>query len=124
MHVGSVRAACSGGVRFAGHGVASRLDITPAVPLPRRLSAMSLAELFALDIKPRGMVLDPIIPEKSLAMLYATRGTGKTHVPMSGLPDMRNLKCRFRVNPEIGCGRDRLELPQVAGAASAQGAAD
>jgi putative DNA primase/helicase len=59
-----------------------RLDITPAVPLPRRLSAMSLAELFALDIKPRGMVLDPIIPEKGLAMLYATRGTGKTHVAL------------------------------------------
>jgi len=57
-------------------------DIAPVVPLPRRLSAMTLAELFALDIKPRGMVLDPIIPEKGLAMLYATRGTGKTHVAL------------------------------------------
>jgi putative DNA primase/helicase len=28
------------------------------------------------------MVLDPIIPEKGLAMLYASRGTGKTHVAL------------------------------------------
>jgi RecA-family ATPase len=26
------------------------------------------------------MVLDPIIPEKGLALLYGARGTGKTHV--------------------------------------------
>jgi hypothetical protein len=38
--------------------------------------------VFALDIKPRGMVLEPIIPEKGLVMLYATRGTGKTHVAL------------------------------------------
>jgi hypothetical protein len=28
------------------------------------------------------MVLDPIIPEKGLAMLYAPRGIGKTHVAL------------------------------------------
>jgi hypothetical protein len=28
------------------------------------------------------MVLDPIIPEKDLVMLYAARGTGKTHVAL------------------------------------------
>jgi putative DNA primase/helicase len=28
------------------------------------------------------MILDPIIPEKGLAMLYAVRGTGKTHVAL------------------------------------------
>ena len=28
------------------------------------------------------MVLDPIIPEKGLALLYAVRGTGKTHVAL------------------------------------------
>ena len=28
------------------------------------------------------MILDPIIPEKGLAMLYASRGTGKTHVAL------------------------------------------
>ena len=48
----------------------------------RRLHSLDLAELFALDLKPRGMVLEPIIPEKGLAMLYAARGTGKTHVAL------------------------------------------
>jgi putative DNA primase/helicase len=43
-----------------------------------RLQKLTLAEFFKLDIKPRGMVLDPIIPEKGLAMVYASRGTGKT----------------------------------------------
>ena len=28
------------------------------------------------------MLLDPILPEKGLAMLYAARGTGKTHVAL------------------------------------------
>jgi putative DNA primase/helicase len=47
-----------------------------------RLRPLDLAELFTLDIKPRGMVLEPIIPEKGLVMLYAARGTGKTHVAL------------------------------------------
>jgi len=47
-----------------------------------RRRPLDLAELFALDIKPRGMVLDPIIPEKGLAMLYGMRGAGKTHVAL------------------------------------------
>src|SRR5262249_12545122 len=58
-------------------------DMAPASnPLGHRLRPLDLAELFALDIKPRGMVLEPIIPEKGLAMLYAARGTGKTHVAL------------------------------------------
>jgi putative DNA primase/helicase len=47
-----------------------------------RLRPLALPALFALDIKPRGTVLDPIIPEKGLVMLYAARGTGKTHVAL------------------------------------------
>ena len=47
-----------------------------------RLRPVALPKLFALDIKARGMVLDPIIPEKGLVMLYAARGTGKTHVAL------------------------------------------
>ena len=56
-------------------------DITQS-GFSRRLRSLDLAELFALDLKPRGMVLEPIIPEKGLAMLYASRGTGKTHVAL------------------------------------------
>jgi putative DNA primase/helicase len=47
-----------------------------------RLRPLDLADLFALDIKPRGMVLEPIIPEKGLVMLYGARGAGKTHVAL------------------------------------------
>jgi putative DNA primase/helicase len=43
---------------------------------------LTLSEFLALDIKPREMVLDPIIQEKGLAMLCASRGTGKTHVAL------------------------------------------
>src|ERR1700674_5607175 len=50
---------------------------------PPRLRLLDLAELFTLDIKPRGMVLDPVIPERGIAMLYAARGIGKTHVALS-----------------------------------------
>ena len=45
-----------------------------------RFKPLTLAEFFSLTIKPRGMVLDPIIPEKGLAMVYAVRGTGKTYL--------------------------------------------
>lgn len=40
-------------------------------------------ELLALDIAPREMVLDPVLPEAGLAMLYAKRGVGKTFVSLS-----------------------------------------
>jgi putative DNA primase/helicase len=54
------------------------LAVVDDSPKPPRLQALSIAELFNLDIKPRGMVLDPIIPEKGLAMVHAWRGIGKT----------------------------------------------
>ena len=47
-----------------------------------RLRPLDLKEFFKLSIKTREMLLDPILPEKGLAMLYAARGTGKTHVAL------------------------------------------
>jgi hypothetical protein len=49
-------------------------------PLLERLRPMDIHALLALDIPERQMILDPVIPEKGLAMLYAGRGTGKTFV--------------------------------------------
>jgi putative DNA primase/helicase len=43
-----------------------------------RLRPLDLNQFLALTIKPREMILEPIIPEKGLVMLYAARGTGKT----------------------------------------------
>ena len=47
-----------------------------------RLRPLNLESFLSLAIKPREMILNPIIPEKGLAMLYASRGTGKTHVAL------------------------------------------
>jgi hypothetical protein len=45
-----------------------------------RLKPLCLHDLFALEIPERKMMLNPIIPEKGLLMLYSTRGVGKTHL--------------------------------------------
>jgi len=51
-------------------------------PLPARLRPLTLAEFLSKQIRPREMLLAPIIPEKGLVMLYASRGTGKTHAAL------------------------------------------
>jgi putative DNA primase/helicase len=38
---------------------------------------------FSLYVPPREMLLDPILPERNLAMLYAPRGVGKTLLALS-----------------------------------------
>lgn len=40
-------------------------------------------DLVAMEIPPRAMILHPIIAERSLTMLYAPRGVGKTYVALS-----------------------------------------
>jgi len=55
-------------------------DEIPSVSV--RLRPLDLKTSLKLAIKPREMLLDPILPEKGLAMLYAARGTGKTHVAL------------------------------------------
>jgi hypothetical protein len=47
-----------------------------------RLRPLDLKSFLQLSIKTREMLLDPVLPEKGLAMLYAARGTGKTHVAL------------------------------------------
>ncbi|PLX34849.1 MAG: RNA polymerase subunit sigma-70 [Hyphomicrobiales bacterium] len=46
------------------------------------LEPLELREFLAREIPPRGVVLDPILPEQGLVMLYAPRGVGKTHVAL------------------------------------------
>jgi putative DNA primase/helicase len=52
---------------------------TPKDNTARRLRPLDIHDFFRLDIPPRQMLLDPIIPEKGLVMLYASRGIGKTY---------------------------------------------
>jgi putative DNA primase/helicase len=60
-------------INGADHGGKPKTEVKPP-----RLRPLDLHAFFKLDLKPREMVLKPIIPEKGLAMLYALRGTGKT----------------------------------------------
>jgi putative DNA primase/helicase len=47
------------------------------------LKSIGFADFLAIDLPPREMLLDPILPERSLAMLYAPRGIGKTLLSLS-----------------------------------------
>ncbi|MFC1455388.1 AAA family ATPase [Microvirga arabica] len=46
------------------------------------LTTISLSEFVRLDLPKREYILSPILPARSLAMLYAGRGIGKTRVGM------------------------------------------
>ena len=47
------------------------------------LKSIGFDDFLAIDVPPREMLLDPILPERSLAMLYAPRGVGKTLLALS-----------------------------------------
>ena len=47
------------------------------------LHPLGFNDFLELDVPPREMLLDPILPERSLAMLYAPRGVGKTLLGLS-----------------------------------------
>lgn len=46
------------------------------------LVAVTAEDLLGREIKPREMLLDPVLPEQGLAMLYAYRGIGKTFLAL------------------------------------------
>ena len=48
----------------------------------RRLRAVKAGEFLQMEIKPREMLIDPILPVQGLAMIHAKRGVGKTHVAL------------------------------------------
>jgi putative DNA primase/helicase len=47
-----------------------------------RLRPLSAAEFLTLELPPRELILDPILPEKGLMLLHAYRGAGKTHLAL------------------------------------------
>ena len=61
----------------------------PVIPHVNRSSSVEtlrpvgLADFLALEIPPRTMLLNPILPERSLSMLYAPRGIGKSWLGLS-----------------------------------------
>jgi hypothetical protein len=63
----------------------SMIPIREAVSEPNRqsLKAIGIADFLNIDIPPREMLLSSILPERSLAMLYAPRGVGKSWLGLS-----------------------------------------
>jgi putative DNA primase/helicase len=67
--------------------------IGPRVNIGRRVSEgghavmplqpVGIKDFLALEIPVRGMLLSPVLPEKSLGMLYAPRGIGKSWLALS-----------------------------------------
>ena len=45
-----------------------------------KYTTLNISEFLAREFPPREMTLGPILPQQGLAMLYAPRGIGKTHV--------------------------------------------
>jgi hypothetical protein len=45
---------------------------------PQTLKAVGINDFLRIDVPAREMLLSPILPERSLAMLYAPRGIGKS----------------------------------------------
>jgi AAA domain len=50
---------------------------------PMSFQPLGLQDFLQMDIPAREMVLHPILPDKSLSMLYAPRGIGKTLLALS-----------------------------------------
>ena len=61
------------------------IPIRKAVSEPNRqsLQAFGINDFLNIDIPAREMLLSPILPERSLAMLYAPRGVGKSWLGLS-----------------------------------------
>jgi putative DNA primase/helicase len=64
-------------IRFGGGPGAVIADVNRAAPASS-FQPVGLQDFLALQVPPREMLLAPILPERSLAMLYAPRGVGKS----------------------------------------------
>jgi len=50
--------------------------------VPKKIRAIDVFELMALELPPRENLLSPWLPKQGLAMIHAFRGIGKTHVAL------------------------------------------
>jgi putative DNA primase/helicase len=62
-------------------GIGRRVSDSGQVAVP--LQPVGIKDFLALEIPARGMLLSPVLPEKSLGMLYAPRGIGKSWLALS-----------------------------------------
>jgi putative DNA primase/helicase len=64
-------------IRFGSGPRPAIADVNRATP-NQSFQPVGLQDFLALQVPPREMLLAPILPERSLAMLYAPRGIGKS----------------------------------------------
>lgn len=57
--------------------------VESAPEIQPRLRPLSVADFLQLDLPPRELIIDPILPKKGLAMLHAYRGIGKPHLALA-----------------------------------------
>jgi len=57
-------------------------DVGPGTTQRARFDTICVNDFARLELPPRTMVLDPILPTGGLGMLFAGRGIGKTHVAL------------------------------------------
>jgi putative DNA primase/helicase len=67
---------------FPGRSM-SPIRQTISEPNKQSLQAFGINDFLNIDVPPREMLLSPILPERSLAMLYAPRGVGKSWLGLS-----------------------------------------
>lgn len=71
-----------------GHTISELLDIASKIPdysIPiakGKIRAVNLGEFLDMKLPEREMLLSPFLPSQGLAMIYAKRGVGKTHVAL------------------------------------------
>ena len=68
--------------RFAGAVSLARRDARE-IAHTQTFQPLGLQEFLSLELPPRAMLLSPILPERSLSMLYAPRGMGKSWLALS-----------------------------------------
>jgi hypothetical protein len=73
----AIREAALNGDREAA--IAHMAAVREGARVPSGLRAVAVEELLSREIRPREMLLDPVLPQQGLAMLYSYRGVGKTY---------------------------------------------
>ena len=67
---------------FAGRVPLVRRDLNHLARIAM-LQPVGLQDFLSIEVPPRAMLLAPILPERSLSMLYSPRGTGKSWLGLS-----------------------------------------
>jgi putative DNA primase/helicase len=69
--------------RFVGPKIGGDRRVSDSGHAVAPLQPVGIKDFLALEIPARGMLLSPVLPEKSLAMLYSPRGMGKSWLGLS-----------------------------------------